>query len=136
MIDSIKLIDDKYFLLSKSKINQYLDKAKIIWGKNASINELKKLNDEYEKELTEIKCMNDIRFNEHTAWTCMYTVLHNFREEPFEYKIITTNPDFFITDLYSASLTVGFFIESLPRMEIDCENIINILDKYFKNIIA
>ena len=135
MIDSIDLVKDDYLILPRDKIRQYLHKAKKIWGKDGSPKELKKVFDEYEKELTKIKDKNEIKFNYHTAWCLIMTVLHNFRDEPFEYHIHTNRPNYVDTAITSACRTISIFIETLPRMDIEDEKIIFLIKKYFNEIV-
>lgn len=135
MIDSIHLVDEEYFVLSKGRIEYYLGEAKKVWGKNGSPKKLKKLFDEYEKELTRIKSKNEIRSNYHSAWCLIMTVLHNFRKEPFKYHILTAVPKDIETEISSACRTISMFIETLPRINIEDEKIIPLLEKYFIEIL-
>ena len=131
MIDSINLIDNKYFILSKDCIQKYLKKAKEIWNNGGSPKELEKVFLEYEIELTKIKSKNDIRFKEHSAWCCMMTVLHNFRENPFKYYIsyIGKKPD--DSAIMSACRTFCMFMDTLPTLDLNEKDIMKLLRIHF-----
>jgi len=140
MIDLIKLINKSYFILSEELINYYLSEAKSIWEKGGSVEELNKLYNEYEKKLTEIKSideiksinMDEIKFKEYRVWGFMTTVLTNFRNVQLFY---ITTVDRTNISLKSACATIGAFFYDLQGLDINEEEIIILLKKYFNEIL-